>query len=74
MNNYLTTQELLILEDLKFKREEKRKLSEIAHHLNLPIINNSDNVYVPMKDLWELFSDEKKLKELLSRIRNKAFW
>jgi len=59
--------------------EEFRKLKEIASKLNLPAVvlttgSGGDHVMVSMKDLWELLSDEKKLRELMSRVKNKAFW
>lgn len=64
------------------KEEEANKLialwTETANKLNIPsrieMHHFSYDVVVSMSDLWAIFSDEDKLKELVSRVRNKAFW
>ena len=74
-NSYLSKEDLAYLEEMKRLKEEKIMLSEIADQLKLTTVTTTQNeVLVPMKQLWELLSDEKKCKELLSRVKNKAFW
>lgn len=80
MSSYLSKEDLQLLEEMKMARDERRRLSEIAQHLNLPCMAVSatsygdSEPYIKMKDLWEVLSDEKKLKQFLSRLNNKAFW
>lgn len=79
MSGYCSKEDLDFLEEIKAAREERRRLSEIAQHLNLPCMTvtasgGGSEPYILMKDLWEVLSDEKKLKQFLSRLNNKAFW
>lgn len=73
--NYLSKTDLELMELMKAQKNERRRLSEIAHELGIPtsVPNNSDP-FVTMKDLWAILSDEKKFKDLTSRLKLKAFW
>lgn len=49
--------------------------NRIAKNLNLPI--NPNVFYEPvisMTELFKILSDETKCKELISRVKNRAFW
>lgn len=64
------------------KEAESNKLiaiwTEIANKLNIPsrieMHHLSYDVVVSVSDLWDILSDDDKLKDLVSRVRNKAFW
>jgi hypothetical protein len=62
----------------KLRAEECKSLEEIAKKLNIPYATltggSVNGPVILIKDLWEILSDETKLKELVSRVRNKAFW
>lgn len=58
------------LMDSMKKFEEGEKADKILNHLEIPCSNG----VVQSADLVEILMDEKKLKELLSRINMKAFW
>jgi len=77
-DNYLDAATLEYMEELKAKKAECSKLADIANNLKLPYVRSLspyDNMpYVSMKDLYEFLSDEVKLKELISRIKNKSLW
>lgn len=64
-----------VLDRLIARRKLQRKLEDIADELDIPIILDIDkNPMVYFEELWEIFSDEKKLKDLVSRIKLKTFW
>lgn len=74
-SDYLSKEDLEVIEVLKEIKERKRKLSEIAFNLGLPVkASNDRGPLIEMQDLWDIISDEKKLKEFVSRAKNKAFW
>ena len=54
------------------------KYEELAKRLGLPYVIMSgfpeEGIYIPMKDLYDMLSDEKKVRELISRLKLKAFW
>jgi len=54
------------------------KYEELAKHLNLPYITLSGfrggGIYISMEDLYEILSDDEKVRELVSRLKLKAFW
>jgi len=55
-------------------KDSTKMLLEIAVQLNLPTIYHKGELFVSMKDLWNLLSNEKEWKQLSSFIKNKAFW
>jgi hypothetical protein len=77
-NQYLDKIELELLEQIRLDKERQRKLSEIALELKIPLSNptnySKSESFVSMKDLWDIFSDENKFKDLTSRLKLKAFW
>jgi hypothetical protein len=54
------------------------KYEELAKRLNLPYVIMSgfpeERIYISMKDLYEMLSDDKQVRELISRLKLKAFW
>jgi hypothetical protein len=72
MNKYLSPETLQLKKDIEAAKEKRRKMAAIAENLKLPTHGGDSSIY--MEDLWEILSDEKKLKEFLSRLNNKAFW
>lgn len=58
------------MQDISKEVEENERADKILGHLGIPCLNG----LVESKDLVEILMDEKKLKELLSRINMKAFW
>jgi hypothetical protein len=75
MNDYLSKEDLAYMEEMRLRKEERRKLSEIASNLKFTTVNtNSGNILIPFKELWDLLSNEKELRKLISRVKNKAFW
>jgi len=69
---------LEISDQLKNVIARNKSLEDIAKNLNLPYFTLMSNVHsgpcISIQDLWDILNDEVKLKELLSRARNKAFW
>lgn len=66
-------------EDKEIKRTEF--LKELARNLNIPWkfsrsyqYQFGGDIVVSLSDLWDILSDEGRLKDLISRVRNKAFW
>jgi len=75
MSAYLSKEYLMMLEEMKRAKAERQRLAEIAHILKIPVVYSpSGDAMVQMKDLWPTLQDEKKFKELVAIIRNKAFW
>lgn len=56
--------------DASKEYEESQKSDKILNQLNVPCHNG----LVQSTDLVKILMDEKKIKELLSRINMKAFW
>lgn len=53
--------------------EERNRMQIIARNLGIPV----DTTYSPsvsMKTLWGILTDEKRLKDLVARVKNRAFW
>ena len=76
LDKYLSKEDLAIWKEIEDARAQRRKLQEIAEHLKIPYTTSpsGNESLVKMQDLWDILSDETKLKELLCRLRNKAFW
>lgn len=57
---------------IKDKEERVDKACRLLNQLGIP----TDSLFgqVDAIDLYNIFTDEEKLKELLSKLRNKAFW
>lgn len=78
----LSPEELELYLRMNQEKEERKKLLRIAEQLKIPCMlwgnGHSDRLKgepaVLIRDLWEILSDETKLKELLSRLKLKAFW
>jgi hypothetical protein len=79
-DNYLDKVELEMMREFEAKREKRRKMQDIAESLKIPydVITNTISMeripYIAIEDLVGHLLDETKLKELISRIRLKAFW
>jgi hypothetical protein len=67
---------LFMMKTIEANEAEKRKFGDIAINLKLPYTfsNGGTMPMISIKDLWEVLSDEEKLKELLARVRLKSFW
>lgn len=74
--DYLSKEELELVEATRMHREENRRLSEIIQYLGFK--NVAQGSYEPpavsARELWEILSDENKRKKLISLVKNKAFW
>jgi len=75
MSNYLTKEELKLLEEIKSDREKKRQASEIIHYLGFTnIAYAGQEPTVPAQELIEVLFDEEKRQKLISLVKMKAFW
>jgi hypothetical protein len=68
-----------IQKDVIERRKEelaKRKVTEdrAKQAMNILKIPLHQNAYIDPVELYDIFTDENKLKVLISKLRNKAFW
>jgi|HubBroStandDraft_2_1064218.scaffolds.fasta_scaffold1290511_2 hypothetical protein len=63
-------------EDVDKRELKNNKAKEVMDLLEIPTIPvNAPNWYeIYAMDLYDIFMDEEKLKVLVSKLRNKAFW
>lgn len=63
-------------EDIDARESKNDKAKEVMDLLEIPTIPvNAPNWYeIYAMDLYDILMDEEKLKTLISRLRNKAFW
>jgi len=74
--DYLSKEELELVEATRMHREENRRLSEIIQYLGFKNVaqGSYESPAVSARELWEILSDENKRKKLISLVKNKAFW